>query len=296
MGRFLSRRIAMNCLLFAVPARGFPYQLLAVIINALSPHYREEFEMRFRVLAASSVLSVFCLGMCADSCCGQGSNQFGQGGGGSNSGGFGSFGGSGRGQSRSGTGYGNNTTGASRGGMGGAGFGAGYGTGGFAGGQGQGQGQQQSALGNNQAGIAPIGGFIGGAQDTQNFFRSLNGQRQGAAMFDSMIENLNDMRESRGNDGSDRSPPVRVQLRPAFETPLGTIARVNADVQTRLASTVTDLGVADPQITMEGRTIRLEGRVKSAHERELVEKLISLEPGVTEIDNRLTVDLPTPPQ
>jgi hypothetical protein len=263
-------------------------------MNAHLPHHREEFEMRLRILAASSVLSFFCLGMFADYCCGQGQGQFGQGGGSSNSGGFGSFGGSGRGQSRSGTGYGNNTTGASRGGMGGAGFGAGYGTGGFAGGQGQ--GQQQSAFGNNQAGVAPNGGFIGGAQDTQNFFRNLNGQRQGTAMFDSMIENLNDMRESRGNDGSDRSPPVRVQLRPAFETPLGTIARVNADVQTRLATTVTDLGVADPQITMEGRTLRLEGRVKSAHERELVEKLISLEPGVTEIDNRLTVDLPTPPQ
>jgi hypothetical protein len=263
-------------------------------MKALSPHHREEFEMRLRILAASSILSVFCLGMFADCCHAQ--SQSGQSAGRTNSGGFGSFGGSGRGQSRSGTGYGNNTTGASRGGMGGAGFGTGYGTGGFAGGQGQGQGQQQSAFGNNQAGIAPNGGFIGGAQDMQNFFRNLNGQRQRTATFDSMIENLNDMRETRGNDGSDRSPPVRVQLRPAFETPLGTIARVNADVQTRLATTVTDLGVIEPQISLDGRTITLEGRVKSAHERELVEKLISLEPGVTEIDNRLTVELPLPPQ
>lgn len=244
--------------------------------------------MRLRILAAS-MLSVFCLGMFTDSSRAQ--SQFGQGSGMNR--GFGATGQAGRGQSRGGgTGYGNNTFGASRGGMGGAGFGSGYGTGGFAGGQ----GQQPSPFGNNQAGAAPNGGFIGGAQDTQNFFRNLNGQRQRTAAFDSMIENLNDLRENRGNEGSDRSPPVRVQLRPAFETPLGTIARVNADVQTRLATAVSDLGVIEPQISMDGRTIRLEGRVKSAHERELVEKLISLEPGVTEIDNRLTVELPVPPQ
>jgi hypothetical protein len=254
-------------------------------MKALLPYHREDFPMRLRNLALT-VLSIFCLGMFADFCHAQGS-QFGQSGG-SNRGGFGSFGGSGRGQSRGGTGYGNNAVG----GMGGAGFGSQNGAGGFAGGQ----GQQQPAFGNNQAGVAPNGGFIGGAQDTQNFFRAMNGQRQRTAMFDSMIENLNEMRETRGNSGSEQTPPVRVQLRPAFETPLRTIVRMNADVQTRVIATATDLGVTDPQITMDGRTLTLEGRVKTAHDRELVEKLISLEPGVTEIDNRLMVDLPTPPQ
>lgn len=247
--------------------------------------------MRLRILATLSVLSIFSVGMFAEYCHAQGS-QFGQGGSSMSRGGLGSSGGAGRGQSRSGAGFGNNTFGASRGGMGGAGFGSSYGSGGLGGGQ----GMQQGGIGNNQSGIASNSGFIGGAQDMQNFFRSLNGQRQNTASFNPMIENLNEMREPQGNDGSDRSPPVRVQLRPAFETPLGTIARVNADVQSRVVATATDLGVTNPTITMEGRTLTLEGRVKTAHERALVEKLISLEPGVTEIDNRLMVDLPTPPQ
>jgi hypothetical protein len=246
--------------------------------------------MRLRNLALT-VLSIFCLGVFAESCFAQGS-QFGQGGG-SNRGGTSSFGGSGRGQSRGGSALANsNTFGAGRGGMGGAGFGSGYGSGGLGGGQ----GMQPGGIGNNQSGIAPNNGFIGGAQDMQNFFRSLNGQRQNTASFNPMIENLNEMRESQGNDGSDRSPPVRVQLRPAFETPLGTIARMNADVQTRLNATITDLGVTNPRITINERIVTLEGRVKTAHDRDLIEKLISLEPGVTEIDNRLMVDLPTPPQ
>jgi hypothetical protein len=248
--------------------------------------------MRLRTLATLSVLSVSFVGMFAEYCHAQGS-QFGQGGG-SNRGGSSSFSGSGRGQSRGGSALGNsNTFGAGRGGMGGAGFGSGYGTQGFAGAQG---GMQQGGIGNNQSGIAPNNGFIGGAQDMQNFFRGLNGQRQRNASFNSMIENLNDMRQTQGNEGADRSPPVRVQLRPAFETPLGTIARMNADVQTRLNSTIADLGVTNPQITINERIVTLEGRVKTAHDRQLIEKLISLEPGVTEIDNRLMVDLPTPPQ
>jgi hypothetical protein len=290
MFRSADHRIAQNRPVKIEIAADFPHSPIAVIMEALLTP-REDFQMRLRNLALT-VLSFFWLGMFADFCHAQGS-QFGQGaGGGSNRGGFGSFGGSGRGQSRSGTGYGNNTTGASRGGMGGAGFGSQYGTGGFA----DGQGQQQQGFGNNQSGIAPNGGFIGGAQDMQNFFRAMNGQRQRTAVFDSMIENLNDMRETRSDSGTDRTPPVRVQLRPAFDTPLRTIARMNADLQTRVIATATDLGVTNPQITMDGRTLTLEGRVKTAHDRELIEKLISLEPGVTEIDNRLTVDLPTPPQ
>jgi osmotically-inducible protein OsmY len=115
-------------------------------------------------------------------------------------------------------------------------------------------------------------------------------------MFDFMIENLNDMRESRGRDGRDNAPPVRVKLRPAFDTPLSTMRQISVDLQSRVASSVEDLGVADSRITMEGRTLTLEGKVATEHQRALVEKMVSLEPGVSSIDNRLTVETPLPPQ
>jgi hypothetical protein len=187
---------------------------------------------------------------------------------------FGGGAGGGRGQSRAGAGYGANSFGA-------PGQGTGFG--------GTGAGQ---ALGNNQLGVVGQDNFIGNdAAQSQNFFRNMNGGQRQNPMFDFMIENLNEMRDrgNRGN-GGDRSPPVRVKLRPAFETPLGTMQQITSDLQSRLTTNVSDLGVADSKISMDGRTLTLEGKVVSEHQRSLIEKIISLEPGVTTIDNRLIVD------
>lgn len=242
-------------------------------------------------LLRTSLVSLVCYAMFASICAAQGRNQFGQGGAGGAVGmgqqgqsGFGSGGQAGRGQSRGGgAGYGQNAFGGAAGGnaFGGAGFG----------------GTGPQATGNNQAGVGPQGGFLGGdAAQTQNFFRNLNGGQRRTAVFDYMIENLNDMRESRGRDGRDSAPPVRVKLRPAFDTPLGTMQQVSVDLQSRLASSVDSLGVTDPRITMDGRTLTLQGKVATEHQRALVEKMVSLEPGVTTIDNQLTVETPLPPQ
>jgi hypothetical protein len=226
--------------------------------------------------------------MFASICAAQGRNQFGQGGAsGIGQGGQSSFGSGsqvGRGQSRGGgAGFGQNAFGGATGGnaFGGGGFG--------------GTGPQPT--GNNQAGVGQQGGFLGGdAAQTQNFFRAMNGGQRRTAMFDFMIENLNDMRESRGRDRRDNAPPVRVKLRPAFDTPLGTMQQVSVDLQSRLANSVDSLGVTDSRITIDGRTLTLEGKVATEHQRALAEKMVSLEPGVTTVDNRLTVETPLPPQ
>lgn len=204
---------------------------------------------------------------------GMGQSSFGRSGQGGN---FGGGGQGGRGQSRAGGqgGFGSGSTGG--GAFGGSAFG----------GMGQQGGSNQLASGQDA--------FIGNdAQQTQNFFQNLNGRQRRTAMFDFMIENLNDMRDRGGRSGGDnRTPPVRVKLRPAFETPLGTVQQVRTETQTRLSSSLTDLGVYDSRISMDGRTLTLEGTVASEHHRSLAEKMVSLEPGITEVDNRLTVNPP----
>lgn len=245
--------------------------------------------MSYRQPAFIAVSCLACATLIASNCAAQNRGSANQGGFGQSSFGQSTFGqsafggqsgfggGAGRGQSRGGGGFGANGFG------GGGGFGGGAGFGGAAGGQG---------FGNNLLGTPGQGNFLGGnAAQTQNFFRALNGGQRRTAAFDFMIENLNEMRD-RGNrgGGNDRSPPVRVQLRPAFETPLGTMQQVSVDLQSRLIASANDLQVTDSRISMDGRTLTLEGKVASDHQRALVEKLISLEPGVSTVENRLTVD------
>ena len=226
----------------------------------------------FLSLACSAMFATFCVAQAPNSAYSGRNSSFGQSGfgqGGQSTFSGSAFGGAqgGRGQSR------------------GAGMGMGQSAFG-------GSGMGQQALGNNQLGVAGQGGFLGGdAAQTQNFFRNMNGGQRRTAMLEFMIENLNDMRD-RGNRGNGRenTPPVRVKLRPAFETPLGTMQQLNTDVQSRLTTSVSELGVIDTRITMDGRTLTLEGTVGSEHQRELAAKIASLEPGVSSVDNQLIVD------
>jgi hypothetical protein len=241
-------------------------------------------------LSRFSFTWLLCIAAIASECAAQNrgsQNQrssFGQGGGGQSGFGQSAFGQGGQ-SAFGGAGVGR---GQSRGGAG-----AGYGANAFGAGSGTGFGGVPSGqFGNNQIAGPGQGGFLGGdANQTQNFFRALNGGQRRTAMFDYMIENLNEMRD-RGNGGGngDRTPPVRVKLRPAFETPLGTMAKVATDVQARLAISLAEQGVVDSRLSLEGRTMTLEGRVATEHQKALIAKMASLEPGVSDVDNRLIVD------
>jgi hypothetical protein len=233
--------------------------------------------------AASMAMIVVVAGQCAA----QNRNSMNQSGYGQSSFGQSSFGQSAFGQSSFGgtgqSGFGSGMGGRGQSRAGGFGGGGGTGFGGGAGGQG---------FGNNGIGTPGQGNFLGGnAAQTQNFFQALSGGQQRTQMFDFMVENLNEMRD-RGNQGGgeDRAPPVRVKLRPAFETPLGTMAQVTSEVHSRLTASLTEQGVVDSRVSHDGRTVTLEGRVASEHQKALIEKMASFEPGVGTIDNRLIVD------
>lgn len=186
------------------------------------------------------------------------------------------------------------------GGQGGQTFGGGTQQGGaFRGGQ-QGQfpgqfggqlgpGQQQGLQGANPN----QGGFVGNdAQDMRNAFENMRGRERRRVMFDLMVDNLNEMRDRRAaRDARRRQPePVRVQLRPTFSAPPLDTQQVAVTLQSNLTQYLEVQGLAAPSIEVDGRTATVSGSVSSDHERAVIERMISLQPGVSQVENLLTVD------
>lgn len=171
------------------------------------------------------------------------------------------------------------------GGQGGGGQG-GRGQGGF-GGQGQGFGQQ---------GMQQDQGFIGrDAEDARNVLDRMGGRERRGFMFDVMVENLSEMRDQRRRyEGRNREPsPARVRLVPQFPAPAIVAEGAPAPVvQARLEQTLSLPNIsaaAGANVTMDGRTATVRGTVATEHHRQLVERLVSVQPGVSTVDNQLTV-------
>jgi hypothetical protein len=220
-----------------------------------------------------------------------GGGQGGLGGGGGYGGG--GFGNSGFGQSGFGTsGFGQSAFGS-------GGFGSsGFGTSGF--GNAQGGFGQANTGGFGQQGVGPGGrNFVGrdAAEVGNNFQQQVGGQQGGLQGFNDVVQNLNDLRDQRrrGREQQDAPPPVKVQLRPAFDLPVTSIAEVQAGAQTRINRTLEVRGSLPVSLSMaEGRTV-LTGVVASEHDRALIAQMAALEPGVGSIENRLTVAPQEPP-
>jgi hypothetical protein len=106
-----------------------------------------------------------------------------------------------------------------------------------------------------------------------------------------VIENLNDMRESRKRwrDQQRQPPSVRIQLRPAFDHPGVSAAWVAEGVQSRLTTILQGRKVASPNVELKGRTATLYGSVRSEHEKMLAGQLVAIEPGISKVENRLVV-------
>ncbi len=189
-----------------------------------------------------------------------------------------------------------------------SGFGqpGGFGNGAGAGGTGVGvAGQGVVGQGPISAGLAQTagerfqeGGFVGrDANDVRTSFDSLSGGRGPGGMMDAMIENLNEMRESRRRwrERNAGPPAVRVRLQPAFDLPLAPSGQANLEIQTRLSRVMEIRGVGSPQVEMAGRTAFLRGVVATEHDRMLLERIASLEPGVSRVENLVTIQPPPGP-
>jgi hypothetical protein len=115
--------------------------------------------------------------------------------------------------------------------------------------------------------------------------------RAGTQFFNQMNRNI--ARPSR-----DRQPatavesvpqPMRVALRVAFDAPRPTASSITSRVRARLGKILADHGIDQPALTMEGDTAVLRGLAASDSQRLVLEKLVSLEPGVRQVRNEMVV-------
>lgn len=176
-------------------------------------------------------------------------------------------------------------------------------------GMGAGLGAQGGALGQGGVGEGPLSagltqtagerfqeeGFVGrDAEDVRNSFDSLSGGRGPGGMMDMMIENLNEMRESRRRTREQNAapPPVRVRLEPAFDVPTVPAVHDKFNVETRLGRAISRAGIGSVRVQLNGRTAVISGVATSVHDRALAAQLAALEPGVSQVENRVTILAP----
>jgi hypothetical protein len=231
-----------------------------------------------------------------------GNTGFGGSGMGGNSFGGGGF--SGGGTSGFNSGMSSGLGGFSSGGMGG--FSGGSGMGGMGGGMGGfgtsslgGTGMGQNSFGNNQQGGQA---FVGrDSADMASVFNQLG--RNSNQFFQQLNRTM-----GRGNRGRQSSPgenavlPVRVRLDVAFDRSPVQPTAVAAAVRGRLERLLTRRNINAPEVEIVGDAVVLRGVAASESQRLVIEKLVSLEPGVIAVDNQMTVaeepslSPPVPPQ
>jgi len=214
------------------------------------------------------------------------------------SGGFGSsgFGPSGFGSS----GFG--SSGFGTGGFGSSGFGNSFGSGGFgSGGFGSSSfgssGFGSSTSGNQLYGPGNFGGgraFVGrDAGDMQSVWNQLGASS--TQFFNQMNRNMSRSdRASRPAAPTIQNPPqkVRVELQVAFNAPQPASDVVASKIRTRLERLSIDHSIGQPVVTMEGDTAVLGGVAATENQRLVVERLISMEPGVRQVRNEMVVAEP----
>jgi hypothetical protein len=96
--------------------------------------------------------------------------------------------------------------------------------------------------------------------------------------------------------GENVTLPVRVRLNVAFDHPRSQPTVVATAVRGRLEKILTRRSIAAPEVEVVGDTVVLRGVAPSESQRLVIEKLVSLEPGVGEVENQMTVAQVTPAQ
>jgi hypothetical protein len=128
----------------------------------------------------------------------------------------------------------------------------------------------------------------------RNTFDSQSGGRGPGGMMDMMVENLNEMRDARRRwrEQNSQPPAIRVRLQPAFDVPTLPAGQANLEILARMTRVMELRGVASPQVEIAGRTAVLRGTVATERDRALLERIASLEPGVSRVENLVTIQAP----
>jgi hypothetical protein len=163
--------------------------------------------------------------------------------------------------------------------------GGGFGTGSMGGGAG-GSGFGQNSFGNNQQGGQAFVGRDSG--DMASVFNQLG--RNSNQFFQQLNRTMGGGRNRQGNSQQDNAALlVRVRLDVAFDQPPVQSAVVATAVRDRLETVLARRSIVAPEVEVNGDTVVLRGVAPSESQRLVIEKLVSLEPGVAEIDNQMTV-------
>ena len=92
-----------------------------------------------------------------------------------------------------------------------------------------------------------------------------------------------------GNQGSTQRPIIRTRIRSAVEVAPLNSGVVQSTATRRLSSIPRGTRYQRVNVTMDGRTAILSGAVGSEKERRMSQLLMSLEPGVSRVENRVIV-------
>lgn len=146
-----------------------------------------------------------------------------------------------------------------------------------------------------------VSDFVGSdLMDRPGFIGSVQGRTRGAIR--SAITNLRSLADEQVN----RIPPEPLQRRPqpyaprleiAFDYPTPTNSELAATIQRQMLKVPGMERLGSIEVSLEGRTAILRGAVATAHQRDVAAQLALLEPGVSQVQNELSI-LPagyTPP-
>ena len=82
----------------------------------------------------------------------------------------------------------------------------------------------------------------------------------------------------------------------AFVAAARTPAAYESRVQQRMANNPQVRSMGQVTVTLEGQTAVLQGSVRSEHDRQVLGKMLLLEPGIADVRNELLVGVPVPPK
>jgi len=160
-------------------------------------------------------------------------------------------------------------------------------------GAGEVSGNERFVRGNRQA-----GDFVGADNnDAQNFFSALQNQGAGAlGNFGPNRNNQNANRQQANRGRTSGQSQLRNSLRLGF-APTAVNAAYKSELLTSRLAELGQINRLTPlEVALAGRTAVLTGSVATEHDREILARVLLLEPGVDAVENRLTVGVPLAPE
>jgi len=161
----------------------------------------------------------------------------------------------------------------------------------FQSGAGEVRGNERFVRGNRQPGE-----FVGAdTRDTTNFLSALTSGQLGNLRGGSPLGATQPGRSGQGvggragGTGGRSRITYRAALRVEFEYPKPAAAEVSQRIQQRLAKTSQIRSLVPLSVTIQDRIATLRGAVATDHDRELAGRLAALEPGVSAVENLVTV-------